>query len=182
MTEADLVKHLLVVYLDNQVLNQATTTKRSPIMRIAYLTTDEVNEYVATELATRHGATLDQFSPSDTLPNREYDAVLCDWDFLPQPQRQSILRQLIRNHGRHAVALHSYNVKGKQVRARRRRRVSVYRRLRPSIFTRLTQSQRVHLADDCCLLNVYDRSAQPLGARGRKRAPRRRLPLMAVAH
>jgi hypothetical protein len=126
-------------------------------MRIAYLTTDEVNEYVATELAARHGATLHQFSPADVLPVGEYDAVICDWDFLPRAQRKTILRRLIRSHGGQAVAVHSYNVQGKQVHALRRRRVKVYRRLRSSIFVRLTKLQCVQLSNDRGLLGGYDR-------------------------
>jgi hypothetical protein len=107
-------------------------------MRIAYLTTDEVNEGLAIEMAARCGATLHPFSPADVSPNGEYDAVLCDWDFLPRSERKKILGRLIRDHHGHAVALHSYNLNRKQVRTLRRRRVAVHRRLKFSIFARLS--------------------------------------------
>jgi hypothetical protein len=115
-------------------------------MQIAYLTTDEVNERLATVMAARFGATVYPFSPADVLPNGDYDAVVCDWDFLPRPQRQKLLGQLMRNHSGQVVALHSYNLKGRQVRALRRGRVAVYRRLRPSIFESLIHARRDEFA------------------------------------
>ena len=112
-------------------------------MRIAYLTTDLVNENLATQMSARRGAAVDPFSPADVPPNGDYDAVICDWDFLPRPQRKQIVCQLIRNHRNHVV-VHSYNLNAKQVRALRRRRVAVYRRLKPSIFVGLTRPQRLN--------------------------------------
>jgi hypothetical protein len=109
-------------------------------MQIAYLTTDEVNEHLATEMAARCGATLNPLSPVDVPAKRQYDAVLCDWDFLPRRQRQRMLRQLIRKECGYFVAVHSYNLNAQQARALRRRGVKVYRRLQPSIFARLTPS------------------------------------------
>src|SRR5438132_5561140 len=110
-------------------------------MRIAYLTTDLVNENLATQMSARCGAAVYPFSPADVPPDGDYDAVICDWDFLPRPQRKQIVCQLIRNHRNHVV-VHSYNLNAKQVRALRRRRVAVYRRLKPSIFAALTQPER----------------------------------------
>ncbi len=112
-------------------------------MRIAYLTTDLVNENLATQMSARCGAAVDPFSPADVPPSGDYDAVICDWDFLPRAQRKQIVCQLIRNHRNHVV-VHSYNLNAKQVRALRRRRVAVYRRLKPSIFVGLTRPQRLN--------------------------------------
>src|SRR6266404_8434617 len=99
--------------------------KRSCRMKIAYWTTDEVNEHLATEAAARYGATLCPLSPAEASTNEPYDAVLCDWDFLPRPQRQRILSQLIRNRCGYAVVVHSYHLNDKQVRSLRRRGVIV---------------------------------------------------------
>jgi hypothetical protein len=112
-------------------------------MRIAYLTTDEVNEDLAAKMSTRCGAALHAFSPADVPRNGAYDAVICDWDFLPRGQRKKIVCELIRNHGDRAVIVHSYNLSARQVRALRRRRVAVYRRLKPSIFVGLTRPRRM---------------------------------------
>jgi hypothetical protein len=113
---------------------------RSGVMQIAYLTTDEVNEYRAAEFAAGYGATLDPYSPADVSLSGQYDAVIVDWDFLPRPDRQRILRKVIKNRCGGFVAVHSYNLNRKQVLAMRRRRVAVYRFLRPSVFAHITQS------------------------------------------
>jgi hypothetical protein len=105
-------------------------------MRIAYLTTDEVNENLAAEMAACCGATLHPFSPAEALPKGKYDAILCDWDYLPRAGRRKMLRRLVRNH---IVALHGYNLNSFQIRTLRHFRVAVYRRLRSSIFAQLTR-------------------------------------------
>jgi len=49
-------------------------------MKIAYLSTDEVNQNLAENLAARCGASQDCLSPHDPPPNGQYDAVVYDLD------------------------------------------------------------------------------------------------------
>src|SRR5947209_7133634 len=51
---------------------------RRATMRFAYLTTDEVNEALARDLALACGATLEPLGPRDGLPGPGYDVVLLD--------------------------------------------------------------------------------------------------------
>ena len=63
-------------------------------MRCAYLTTDEVNNALALEWAATCGIVLFPLTPKEGLPGREYDAVLCDWDFWPVELRREMLADL----------------------------------------------------------------------------------------
>jgi hypothetical protein len=97
-------------------------------MNIGYVTTDLVNESIATDMADECGATLVPLIPNQTAPDGDYDAVLYDLDFLPPEQQQQILRNLARNKIRR-VGVHSYQLKSRDARAMRRRGVAVFRRL-----------------------------------------------------
>jgi hypothetical protein len=64
-------------------------------MRVAYLTTDEVNEAEARQLAEDHDITLCPLAPRDGPPGNEYDAVLYDWDFWPADRRREAMAELL---------------------------------------------------------------------------------------
>src|SRR5262249_45660612 len=97
-------------------------------MRIAYLTTDEVNENQALELARRHGINLCPLTPKDGPPDGSFAAVLCDWD--SWPAREATLDALLAGPATRPVALHGYNVGPDQAKALRRRGVAVHRHLK----------------------------------------------------
>jgi hypothetical protein len=97
-------------------------------MRIAYLTTDEVNLHLAEGMAAACGLTLYPLWPRESPPDGGFDAVLYDWDCLPQPERQKLLAELLAGPRPRAVALHGYNLEDGQAEALRRHSVAVYRR------------------------------------------------------
>jgi hypothetical protein len=103
-------------------------------MRVAYLTTDEVNEESALQMAQECGITLCPLAPKDGPPGHEYDAVLYDWDSWPAERRQEALAEMLAGPLPHAVALHGYNLDDGQAETLRRHTVAVYRSLRPRLF------------------------------------------------
>jgi hypothetical protein len=103
-------------------------------MRVAYLTTDEVNQEQALEMAQECGLTLCPLAPTDGPPGHEYDAVLYDWDSWPAEQRREALAQMLAGPLPHAVAWHGYSLDDDQAEALRRHTVAVYRCLRPRLF------------------------------------------------
>jgi hypothetical protein len=107
-------------------------------MRLAYLTTDEVNEDLALEWARRHDITLCPLAPKDGPPDGLFAAVLCDWD--SWPAREETLEALLAGPTTRPVALHGYNVGPDQAKALRRRGVAVHRRLRAAVLGSLRQA------------------------------------------
>ena len=106
-------------------------------MRIAYLTTDEVNEQLAQQMAVACGVTLCPLAPKDAPPDGEYDAVLYDLDYLPVKNQLEVMAALLAGPLPHAVALHSYHLEDAHVDALRRNAVGVFRRLQPMVFRSL---------------------------------------------
>jgi hypothetical protein len=103
-------------------------------MRVAYLTTDEVNEEQARQMAQECGLTLCPLAPKDDPPDGAYDAVLYDWDSWPAEGRREALAEMLAGPLPHAVALHGYHLEDDQVEALRRHTVAIYGRLQPRVF------------------------------------------------
>jgi hypothetical protein len=106
-------------------------------MRFAYLTTDEVNQSLARDIALGCGITLDTLFPKDGPPDRGYDAVVYDWDSWPVELRQEFLASLEKGPLYRPVAVHGYDLPEDHAEALRNRGVALYRRLRPEMFQRL---------------------------------------------
>ena len=111
-------------------------------MRVAYLTTDEVNEQLAQQMAVACGVTLCPLAPKDAPPDGECDAVLYDWDYLPIEWQREVMAELLSSPLPHPVALHGYNLEDGQAEALRRHTVAVYRRLQPRVFRFLRRAAR----------------------------------------
>jgi hypothetical protein len=111
-------------------------------MRVAYITTDEVNQDLAARMAEACGATLDSLSPRDPPPDGQYQAVLFDLDFLPRDSGQVLLAQLLAHVPPRPVAVHSYRLGTQQAAALRRRGCAVYARLEPKVFHHLRSAAR----------------------------------------
>jgi hypothetical protein len=122
--------------------NQNSSTRETP-MRVAYLTTDEVNRELALAMAEKCGLTLCPLEPRDGPPTRDYDAILYDWDSWPTGQRQEALAAMLVGPLPHAVALHGYGLPDDQAETLRRHTVAVYRRLQPRAFRFLRRAIRV---------------------------------------
>jgi hypothetical protein len=108
-------------------------------MLIAYVTTDEVNEQLALQMAEQSGQTVCSLSPSDPPPDEAFDAAVYDWDYLPTQRQQAIRAQLLAGHAVGPVALHGYSLDDDFVEALRNHRVAVYRTLQPVLFRRLAR-------------------------------------------
>src|SRR5262245_33018797 len=109
-------------------------------MRIAYVTTDDVNREMATQLTGAFQATLGLLSPEDELVNLPDDGVIYDLDYLPQRRRHEILAQLLANQPSLPAAVHSYNLAEEQVAGLRENGVVVSRRLGSHLFRALTRA------------------------------------------
>jgi hypothetical protein len=103
-------------------------------MRIAYLTTDEVNQDLATQMAAECGVTLVPVTPQAPSPDGQFDAVVYDLDYLPPDQRQQILTDLSSHPVGRRVAVHSYRLADEQTETLCDNGVLVYRRLEPELF------------------------------------------------
>jgi len=113
-------------------------------MRIAYLSTDEVNLDLARRWASTCGCEVVPLTPRDPRPNGEYDAAIYDLDFLPPMLRQRVLTDLSRGSWHGPVAVHSYNLGAQQVRDLHVRGVHVRRRLEREVLVLLRRDvQRV---------------------------------------
>jgi len=108
-------------------------------MLFAYLSLDEVNQDLAQRLVAAVGGTLDVLSFRDAAPNGQFDAVVYDLDSLPVDRRHAIVANLQAGPVSGPVAVHSYNLRGRQARALRGQGVLVSKRLRPALFAVLTQ-------------------------------------------
>src|SRR5262245_40461602 len=98
-------------------------------MLIAYLTTDEVNQELALEMAQQCGITLCPVWPRDSQPDGQFDGVLYDWDYLPVQHQQQLLAELLSGLAPQPAALHSFNLPEDLAKALRERHVAVHRRL-----------------------------------------------------
>jgi hypothetical protein len=112
-------------------------------MRIAYLTTDEVNLDLARRMAAAHGLTLCLLTPKDLPPAEEFDAVLFDLDYSPVGQRPEVLAKALVSHPLRPMVVHGYNLRADQANTLRRKRIAVYRRLRPRVFRFLRRALHI---------------------------------------
>jgi hypothetical protein len=106
-------------------------------MRIAYLTTDEVNKDLPLRLAAQWAVTVCPLEPRDPPPDGEFDAVLYDWDHWPEDRRPKARTHAPAGPITHLVAVHSCGLEPHQARALRRSVVLVFDRLEPRTFLEL---------------------------------------------
>ena len=118
-------------------------------MRVAYLTTDEVNEHLAVTMAAACDIQLVPRAPRETPPDGEFDAVLYDWDYLPLEQRQTFRERLRAGHRPGRVIVHGYNLGKKEVAAWRQQGITVFRRLESKVFRALLRAARVRVRSRC---------------------------------
>jgi hypothetical protein len=81
--------------------------RRSAMTRIAYVTTDELNEADAAPLAGKCRAEIHAVLLRDPPPNGEFDAILYDLDYLPVERRQVVLAELLAGPPHSLVGVHS---------------------------------------------------------------------------
>jgi hypothetical protein len=88
------------------------------------------------------GIELVPLAPTDGLPGRGYDAVLCDWDFWPVELRQELLADLSNGPLPCTVAVHGYNLDEHATMQLRDQGVVVQCRLQLDLFRRLRLAHR----------------------------------------
>jgi hypothetical protein len=103
-------------------------------MRIAYLTTDEVNRSWVQRMAAACGLELSPLEPRDAVPEGGFDAVLYDLDHLPPSCRHRVVSGLLRGAAPGPTAVHGYALQESQAADLRRHDVAVYRDLQPELF------------------------------------------------
>jgi hypothetical protein len=111
-------------------------------MRIAYMTTDEVNQALVAQLVTECGAVVCTLVPRDPSPDALFDTVLYDLDNLATDQRFALLERLGRGQPDRPTAVHGYAITVEQAMALNRNGVATSRRLRPRLLRRLLSAVR----------------------------------------
>jgi hypothetical protein len=109
-------------------------------MLFAYLSTDEVNQDLAQRMAEECGVTVYCLSFRDPPPDGRFDALLYDWDSLPQQKRQEIMAEVPCGTRPCPAALHSYHVEDKEATILRQKGVLLYDRLEPEVFRALSRA------------------------------------------
>jgi hypothetical protein len=108
-------------------------------MRIAYLSTDEVNLALAAQMAEACDCQLYPLSPRDAAPDGSFGAVLCDLDYWPPERRQTLLAELQTGPTPRSTVVHSYNLSEEQAAALRASGIVVHRRLGLEVFLLLLE-------------------------------------------
>jgi hypothetical protein len=115
---------------------------RRSVVKIAYLSIDEVNLSLAEELGARFGVSVESLSPRDPAPTDRAVAVVYDLDSLPPVDRRLVLTALVKRKRRYPTAVHSYNLVPAQIEALRLNGIAVYRRLGPAVFKAMCRRKR----------------------------------------
>jgi hypothetical protein len=106
-------------------------------MLIAYISSDEVNRHLATQMATARGKTIHSFFPECKLPESRFDAILYDLDSVPVWVRAGIVAVLLTAPLSRPVAVHTYKLDD-EADALRAKGVIVNRRLGPRVIRALS--------------------------------------------
>jgi hypothetical protein len=118
-------------------------------MRVAYVSTDEVNICLAAEYGARGGVVVIQTRPHSAVSCADCDAAVYDLDFLPTEQARALLDRLLAGDIPVPAAVHSYNLDERQVKALDARGIVVARRLIPALFRRLRRLLKSSGASRC---------------------------------
>src|SRR5262249_36925950 len=115
--------------------------RRRTAMRIAYLSTDEVNRDLADRWAEQRNISLELLDGEPIPTDVPLDAVLCDLDHLPVRRPQEALAALL-SATTCLAALHGYNLDEEQTRELHDRGILVVERLTESFLDRLCRAVR----------------------------------------
>jgi hypothetical protein len=111
-------------------------------MLFAYFSLDDVNQELAAKLSAAAGIEVEVCS-TDLPLHRAPDAVLYDLDYLPPNTLRMLLTQLAAARPPYVVAVHSYRLLPRQVRALRQFGVIIARRLGVGVINRLRLAETV---------------------------------------
>jgi hypothetical protein len=111
-------------------------------MRVAYATTDEVNQALAAQMAAECGAIICDRRPGEVPPNGLFDAVLYNLDDVPRDQRPAFLEGLCLSTPDCPTAVHGYDITDEQARTLNRNGVAAARRLDLDLLRNLLTAAR----------------------------------------
>jgi hypothetical protein len=111
-------------------------------MRIAFVSTDEVNQALVAQMAAECGAVVCTLVPKDPPPDGLFDAVLYNLDDVPRDQRSALLDELRRVRPHRPTGVHGYDITDEQARALNRDGVAAARRLHPGLIRSLLTAAR----------------------------------------
>jgi hypothetical protein len=111
-------------------------------MRVAYASTDEVNQALAARMADECGAIICHLRPGEMLPDGLFDAVLYNLDDLPREQRPAFLEGLCLDSPHCPTAVHGYGIAHEQAQALSRPGIFVLPRLDPALLRSLCKAAR----------------------------------------
>ncbi len=114
-------------------------------MRIAHLTTDEVNHALAVRSGGSLGAALVSLDPEELPAHARYDAVLCDLDRVPPDRRQALLDEIHSEMTDRPMAVYGYCLSEDQASRLRFHGVAVAQRLHAALIRTLVKAVRHRL-------------------------------------
>ncbi len=109
-------------------------------MRIAYFNRYEVNQEIASQIASRCGVLVCNLMPHAPAPDGLFDAVLYNLDDVSKDQRSVVLGKLHRGEPVCPAAVHGYDIADEQIRSLHRVGVVASRRLHSGLIRGLIQS------------------------------------------
>ena len=114
-------------------------------MRIAHVTTDEVNQDLAFRVARSLGAVMIPLGPEATPDHVLFDAVLCDLDHVPPDRRQALLEAIRSETTALPTAVYGYCLSEDQASKLRFHGVAVARRFHTGLIRTLAKAVRQNL-------------------------------------
>jgi hypothetical protein len=115
-------------------------------MRIAHITTDEVNQALALRVARPLGVTVTQLGPEEMSKHVVFDAVLYDLDRVPPDRRPSLLDEIRSEKTAVPMAAYGYCLSEEQAAGLRFHGVAVAQRLHSALIRTLAGAMLQNLA------------------------------------
>jgi hypothetical protein len=115
-------------------------------MRIAHITTDEVNQALAVDAAKPLGALVTPLATEDNLTNEMFDAVLLDLDRVAPYRRQALLDEIRSEATALPMAVYGYCLSDEQAGKLRFHGVAVAQRLHKALVRTLAKAVRQNLS------------------------------------
>jgi hypothetical protein len=113
-------------------------------MRIAYVSTDEVNQDLAARIAAKFGMGDCKWLPKDRNPHDLCDAVLDNLDDVPRAERPALIEGFRYAEPDRPTAVHGYDITDEQARTLSRNGVATARRLHSDLLCVLFIEARRH--------------------------------------
>ena len=115
-------------------------------MKIAHITTDEVNQALAVQAARPLGVTMTPLDPEELPTDVPFDAVLYDLDRVPPDRRQTLVDEIRSETTVLPLAVYGYCLSEEQAGKLRFRGVAVAQRLHAALIRTLANAVRRNLA------------------------------------